>query len=300
MTSSIFIPILLRRPLRRDYNSFRGRGCEYNYYIFNSTTKQYTTLPPLRVKTGVSRSIFGANLAFDPLKSPHHKVICVRNCDSLRHGHYQIEIYSPETGHWRLSGGTFTGPTDTNFNHGVFWKGSIHWISPPVTCFYFNVDEEKLRDMPMPPIPEEWDERRRSYFGESGGYLHLIENYGPGGAVFNVLEMERGYSGWFVKYRVDLFGVATVFPEMIRNHNDPEPGPEELNDYAFSVLCVAREENDEDSYLVVQIPKKVIRYNFKDQTFKKIHDFAPSEFDAHEPELERFDVFQHIESLACV
>ncbi|KAJ0099785.1 hypothetical protein Patl1_20714 [Pistacia atlantica] len=178
----------------------------------------------------------------------------------------RIEIYSPETGPWRLSGGTFTGPTDTNFNRGVFWKGAIHWICPSGTCFYFNVDEEKLRDMPMPPIPEEWDERRRSSFGESGGHLHLIENYGPGGTVFNVLEMERDYSGWFVKYKVDLFG----------------------------------EENDEDSYLVVQIPKKVIRYNFKDQTFKKIHDFAPSEFDAHEPELERFDVFQHIESLACV
>lgn len=151
----------------------------------------------------------------------------------------------------------------------------------------------------MPPIPDEWEERRHQYFGESRGHLHLIEIYGPCTALFNVYEMKTDYSGWFVKYRVDLGGVTDVFPEMIRTYLDPE----DLHYYGYSILCVVREENDDDSYLVLHLPKKAVRYNLKDRTFKKLHDVAPAGNQAEDEsalQFRWFDAFQYTESLACV
>ncbi|TXG70561.1 hypothetical protein EZV62_005496 [Acer yangbiense] len=73
---------------------------------------------------------------------------------------------------------------------------------------------------------------------------HLIEIYFPSTALFIVYEMERDNSRWMVKYRVDLLSGAAAFPEMVRSHP-------------------------------LDIPNKAIRYNFKDKSFKKVHEFAP-------------------------
>ncbi|KAK1575398.1 hypothetical protein Q3G72_005129 [Acer saccharum] len=71
-----------------------------------------------------------------------------------------------------------------------------------------------------------------------------------------------------MKYRVDLLSVATAFPEMIKSNHDPS----HLH-YRFSILSIVREEKDEDSYLLPNLSKKAIRYNFEDESFKKLHDF---------------------------
>ncbi|TXG70583.1 hypothetical protein EZV62_005518 [Acer yangbiense] len=272
-----------------------------NYCVYNPTTKQYTVLPPLPVSNGVFRAIHGVNLAYDPSKSPDYKVICVRNCDSLQEGHYQIEIYSSKTGPWRKSGGTFIAAAGINFSLGVFWNCAIHWISywGNNNSLYFDADEEKLHELSMPAVPDGYGERMVRYFGESRNHLHLIEIYGPCTALFNVYEMERDYSGWFVKYRVDLLSVAAAFPEMIRSNLDPW----NLHYYGFWILSIIREDKDENSYLVVHLTKKAIRYNFNDKSFLKLHDFAPvgSQLESESTlEFEFFDAFHYIESLGYV
>ncbi|KAA8533899.1 hypothetical protein F0562_031416 [Nyssa sinensis] len=252
--------------------SFRVREPKSSYYIYNPTTKQFTTLP--RPGGGISKTIHGVNLAFDPSKSPHYKVVCVRSSELVPE-HYQIEIYSPDTGPWRVSGRPFTAHFDTQFNRGVYWNGAIHWISSWEDSLYFNVDEERLETMLMPLVPDGWDERRFGYFGESRDHLHLVEIYGPSTSRFNVYEMERDYSKWFVKFRVDLDPVSTVFPEMIRSHLHPW----DLRYFSFVLLSLVRGEKDEDSFVVLHITGKAIRYNFVDTTFKKLCDFAPSPHD---------------------
>ncbi|KAJ0042078.1 hypothetical protein Pint_18034 [Pistacia integerrima] len=62
-------------------------------------------------------------------------------------------------------------------------------------------------------------------------------------------------------------------PEMVRSHLDPE----DFNYYKFSTVCVVREENEEESFLVVHLPGKIIHHNFEKKSFKKIYDFVPSE-----------------------
>ncbi|XP_010263252.1 PREDICTED: F-box protein At5g07610-like [Nelumbo nucifera] len=171
--------------------SFRRNRGKHNYYIYNPVTKQYTTLPQPK---GIS--VFCIHLAFDPQKSPHYKAVCVSKSDTNSES-YQIEIYSSETGPWRLSKGSFSVPLSLEFDKAVFWNGAINWYSFGEASLYFNVDQECLQTMPMPPLPEKWDTKRCRYFGESQGHLHLIEMDGynaPCTTHFDVFEMERDYS----------------------------------------------------------------------------------------------------------
>ncbi|KAI8032396.1 F-box protein [Camellia lanceoleosa] len=273
-------------------------------YIYNPTTSQFATLPqpPRRVLSPLCclTTCYDYNLAFDPSKSPHYKVVSVNFSWGLP-DHYELEIFSSETGLWSPSGDPFN--SDVSFNLGVFWNGALHWISTfGGDSLYFNVDEERLETMPMPPIPDGWEERRPRYFRESRDHLHLIEIYGPRTTQFNVYEMERDYCEWFVKYRVDLDAIPNVFPEMIRSSLDPS----DLHYYQFVILGLIREESDEESFLVLHIPGKVIRYNFRDKSFRELSDVP------HRPDNECFsfegslnfsgwfNAFEFIESLAYV
>ena len=102
-----------------------------------------------------------------------------------------------------------------------------------------------------------------------------------------------------MKYQVDLNPIAAAFPEMARGYVDPI----ELHSYAFSILCVVHEETDEDSFLVLHLPNKAIRYNFRDSSFRKLHDFAPLRTRLggdNSLEFECFDAYRFLVSLACV
>ncbi|GMN41041.1 hypothetical protein TIFTF001_010269 [Ficus carica] len=230
-------------------------------FVFNPTTKQCTKLPSIsQFRDGALQQVSGLSLAFDPSNSPHYKVVCVWNSYSESNQH-RIEIYSSETRQWKLCGSSFSVDNpDLQFDGGVYWNGSVHWISNSSNSLYLKVEEERISPMPMPPIPEgnDWDHVRMfRYFGESRGHLHLIDHlFDLHTPRFDVLEMEMDYSGWFVKFRVDLSEIPSSFPQIVRRklfHQMRE------HDYVFSVLCVVRGEVDEESYLVIQIPGKFIR-----------------------------------------
>ncbi|KAM7504604.1 hypothetical protein LguiB_003508 [Lonicera macranthoides] len=184
---------------------------EFDFVPFNTTKPPFTRLTFVQDPS--------VNLAFDPSKSPHYKAILVYTFDSLPQDHYEIQIYSSETGLWKRAGESFRA--QMSFYLGVFWNGAINWSSRWVDSLYFNVEEEQIGTIPMPPIPEDFEERRLRYFGVSNNHLHLVEIYGPCTTIFNVYEMERDYSGWFVKFRVDLDALMNAFPESISRYLDP-------------------------------------------------------------------------------
>ncbi|KAK9291986.1 hypothetical protein L1049_019938 [Liquidambar formosana] len=178
------------------------REGKHELYVFNPTTMQLSHLPDLLPEFDDCKraSVMGFNLAFDPSKSPHYKVVCVRPRDSS-FSHYWIDIYSSETGSWRVSANPSIERVILRFNHirfsdGVFWNGSIHWIGPfRRTYLRFDVEQERLQEMSMPPIPDGLkDEWRVTYLGESRDLLHLVEVYGCTMTQFDVYEMERDYS----------------------------------------------------------------------------------------------------------
>ncbi|KAL5544773.1 hypothetical protein UlMin_008557 [Ulmus minor] len=243
----------------------------FEFYVYNPTTKNYTILPPLPDRSVL---VLGFSLAFDPSKSPNYKVLCVfATTVSDDNYHTQIEIYSSKTRTWRrLSGDAFLANCETQFANGVFWNGAVHWFSPVEPHLYFNVDQERLSQMPMPPLPDDYfDEKGFRYFGESGGHLHLIYYFYdlyPAKSHLDIYEMEIDYSSWFIKFRVDLSEFPTRFPEI----NQPD-----YDDNLYSILYIVHGVDDEQSYALIRILGKVIKYNFKSRRFEKLCDIEADE-----------------------
>ncbi|XP_022737367.1 F-box protein At5g07610-like [Durio zibethinus] len=236
-----------------------------NYYIYNPTTNQYTTLP--KPGNRIPNTIFGVILAFDPSKSPHYKVVFVRSSKTSP-DLYQLEIYSSETHLWSFS----REIPKFKYRQGVYCSGAIHWISNYESLLCFDVDQESFQEMPMPEIPDDWNQSFKCrYFREFGGRLHLISTNGRHSTrQFDVYEMEKDSSRWFVKYQVDLNALISTYPEMTRSNSHPA----DWDYHAFRVLAVVCKER-EGSFMVLHIPGKIISYSFKDKTSTLLHDFAP-------------------------
>lgn len=271
-----------------------------NYYVYNPTTKQYTLLPQITGHIALS-------LVFDPSKSPHYKVFCLRgnssNFVSSDSELYHIEVYSSNEGLWRR---VVSVPSSLlpflEFSYSVFWNGAIHWYGPrTLDCLSFDINQEEIKILPLPnldhededPIP---DPRTLRYLEESRGNLYFIEVNDQSSSNIPVYEMERNSSSWFLKYNVDLEPLAAAFPEMIKteHYNNRQI-------YAFSVIGFVKKETDAESYIVLHIPNKAVKYYFIDKTFKKLCNFKPLVNDAPEDAFYRFQrTFQFIESLANV
>ncbi|XP_062016382.1 F-box protein At5g07610-like [Rosa rugosa] len=216
----------------------------------------------------------------------------------------------------------------------VYCNGAVHWIRErnaaelPFCCeagkffrqeadvlHYFDIGEERLRlvaatppvplvveNMPVEDIgsdlkiPIEFPILVHRYFGECGGRLYLIDIYKHCHTQFDVMEMERDYSGWFVKYHVDLNPVVMALPQ-----HDLNP---------FVILCLSREkEKDDDEFgdsstiLLLHMPGKVISYNLMNKNFKTSIELANKNlYLAIEDTSFRDEVdnYPYMESLACV
>ncbi|XP_076894098.1 F-box protein At5g07610-like [Bidens hawaiensis] len=246
------------------------KSIEYNaaYYVYNPTINQVVTL----LRPNFQRRPRGMTLVFDPLKSCHYKVICVGGhywIDDL----YAMEIYSSETGRWKMSGKPFGNQIDTEFTGGVYWNDAVHWINKKGFIFYLKVNEDRVDRVSTPVVRDGWNVKQHCYpLVESRDCLLFIDIFPPN-LKLDVHEMHRDYSGWSVKYHVDLNQVMTRFPEIDRialalgHFRVVQP---------FVMHCFVEGEREEDSFLVVEIPGKAIKYNIGLKTFEELCDLELS------------------------
>ncbi|KAL6204049.1 hypothetical protein ACLB2K_021319 [Fragaria x ananassa] len=231
------------------------------YFIFNPTTNQFSTLIPPATGERVQPCVISIALAFDPSKSPHYKVVCLRTIDGSKDGTiYHIVIYSSETQSWRI--------LDSSFK---------------------RVDEEQDGFVRLPPhlYDRVTESTKYRYFLESGDghQLHLIDIFEHSVAKFEVLEMGKDYSGWFVKYLVDL-------DPIYRRLNPTE---------RYVVLFIDQEKNEEEesSSLLLHTPGKLISYNLKCGTYKSFELTPKAGVKDHLLRVEPSN-FRYMESLASV
>ncbi|KAM7481078.1 hypothetical protein LguiB_005661 [Lonicera macranthoides] len=234
----------------------------WRYWVFNPTTKQSKLIP---APTQGYKNLKPINLAFDPLKSHHFKLVS-SPCS------YGVLVYSSETDSWRVLSEKSVHTSNTSlcnsrcddliYEVGVFTNGAIHWpCHRGRTSLCFDVDEERFRIMPMPPIQggEQW--RTIRYFGESQRRLHMIEYEDDLTVRFDVFEMETDYSNWFVKYNVNL----TLLGWRINSVGCLI----QRFDFLSFVVVNGREDS---AVLVMYLPDLdlVISYNLKNQRLKKL------------------------------
>ncbi|XP_052187592.1 F-box protein At5g07610-like [Diospyros lotus] len=264
-------------------NAYNEIECKKGFHVLNPTTKQFKTLPEPHLD---GFFIKGITLAFEPSRSPHYKVVIVW-C-STRLCNFRIEVYSSETGFWRASGEPFTVNAHIMlFGNGVYWNGAVHWCCDWGDGLYFDVEKELLQIMPLPPLPEEysWYDRIVRRQMESCDHLHIVDIYNTSTQI-SVFELERDYSGWFEKYRVDLDIFRALSPEVLWLVDEGR--------LACEVLAVGRVESDEKSYLILHIPQKIICYNPVYKTFKDISS------EGIVNKLPYYGAYQYIESYSSV
>ncbi|EEF51601.1 conserved hypothetical protein [Ricinus communis] len=52
--------------------------------------------------------------------------------------------------------GNFNLDLDIGVHGGIFCNGAIHWYTDSGPSLCFDVDQEQIREMPMPAMPEDW------------------------------------------------------------------------------------------------------------------------------------------------
>ncbi|KAF5761705.1 putative F-box domain-containing protein [Helianthus annuus] len=228
--------------------TYRGSIDTRKYYVFNPTTKQFRFIPSLPGGLKVRRSILHMGLAFHPTDCVHYKLVCTRLVKPAK-DLLQVQIYSSDTGKWKICPVTFHSSWLFFQQQGVYWNGAFYLVPSYDNHLHFKIEAQQWHTFPLPVemTSLEWS---TLYFGESRGHLHLIvcKNFLDYNTLhLNVYEMLSDHSGWFVKYQLQLPELWATFPEMT------------LYRYVFKVVDVVRGEKEEDTFMVLQIPRKFIR-----------------------------------------
>lgn len=281
------------------YNSIK------HIHIYNPTTKQYKSLPRSPFTDVVSfNGVFSVSLAFDPFKSPdHYQVICIwRDLDKIHEFNlFNFEVYSSKTNSWRLSQVSPFAALALSFSRsGVFWNGCSHWISTGYneTSVYFDIEQDIVKPLPLPDVPNDDDGWDSMYIGECRNHLYLVGFLESCPKIYRILEMETDYSGWNPLYKLDLERIITAYPEMVLLINNNI-------EYHVLVLFVGEDEEKSSKKLVLMINgTEVISYDLKEMSFKEIYRFDATNGSTGLTLSRSYGtwgyVHQYIESLACV
>ncbi|MFS8027560.1 putative F-box domain-containing protein [Helianthus anomalus] len=228
-------------------SSHRGSLESRKYFVFNPTTKQFAVIPSLHGGLKARQSILHIGLAFHPTDCVHYKLVCIHQVKDL----LQVQIYSSDTGKWNICPVTFHSSWLFFQQQRVYWNGAFYWAPSYHNHLYFKIEDEQLQTLPLPlEMAASISSRTTMYFGESRGHLHLIVDVDYPETSLNTLnvhEMLSNHSGWFVKYQIHLPELWDAFPEMT------------VSPYDFKVVDVVRGEKEEDTFMVLIIPRIFIR-----------------------------------------
>ncbi|XP_076941734.1 F-box protein At5g07610-like, partial [Bidens hawaiensis] len=225
-------------------NNSNDRGAR-KYYVFNPTTKQFAVIPSVLGGDEARKSIWFMGLAYHPRNCVHYKLVCIRILEPRTEYLFQIQIYSSETRMWKISVESFSPNRPFYCQDGVYWNGAIYWAPSKRNHMYFKLDVEQLQTLPLTEemmMPSEYD-YCEVYLGESRGHLHLTvyrtcPNYSSS---LNVYEMLSDHSGRFVKYQIQLDGIASALPKFMDKR---------WHGYVFGVIDVVRGEEEEGAFVV--------------------------------------------------
>ncbi|GJT17810.1 F-box protein-like protein [Tanacetum coccineum] len=236
-------------------------------YVHNpSITNMFKVLPEPDNVTYYHHSCSGGlQMAFDPTKSPHYKIIYI-----VDHGpddiSGQIHTYSSETGNWSLCGYQFPQTCFFRFKYGVYWNDAIYWPSYSSEGEIFKLDvknEHLVFNALGTPLTLDGKLHCECMLFESRGCLLFVGKDHACSRLFPIYEKANVDSEWSVKYIVNLDDIIKPFPE----------------NWSISriIFCIVLEEREEDSFVVMELDKKVVQYKIVSNTLSTISDLGPND-----------------------
>ncbi|KAL0321647.1 UNVERIFIED_CONTAM: F-box protein [Sesamum calycinum] len=256
-----------------------------DYYVYNPTTKQSKNFS-LTNNDHKYTIVLGLNLAFDPSKSPHYKIVCVRGAErspSSALQYCQIKVYDSNTQSWKLCLEPFIAYITTQFSHGVHWNNAIHWENHPFHHLYFDLDKNVIQRLPyvQTSCPARGEGTAcHFHLQESNGHLHhLMIMSELGDKSIAVLKLTADYPQWSLKYHDRLGWFQGT----------------------FRILNFTSGDSKETRTLVFHVPGKITAYKFLDRSFKQLVDLTNQTFYQEDAlQFDSRDVHQFGESLAPV
>ena len=257
------------------------------FIVYNPTTGHYRIIPKCKVAAERYKGPSGINIAFDPLKSHHCKLVYLW-VEEQDEDVYRVLVYSSETGIWRDTDEAIEMHDDPYLGNGILWNGNLHWTTESKSVLCFDLDNECL-NLSVPDLPmgsnDHW------YFGESGGCLCAIVVNHSQAMLVDVFELERDYSKWSLKFSIDLNPLTILYPSMLAKEHYS----------GFQFPCFLVFEKEKNAKIVISLVGKIILYNINDMTVKELADVEP--LDPCFCWMDLYDWYQTItftETLACV
>ncbi|XP_076906693.1 F-box protein At5g07610-like [Bidens hawaiensis] len=216
------------------------------FIVCNPSMKQFKTIPQSPYEKP-DRHPGGSRIAFDPSKSTHYKIVCAGLIFNFRY-FGQIQIYSSKTCEWSVTCHQleqYDHRYTRGFNHGVYWNDAIHWLDTENSNWHSMLDitERSLKTRPQTLANNCHAYDDKKLFDSRGCLLLLCsQKYLQ---QLHIYEMSGWRSGWSLKYNVNLKELLMPFP----------------NTYYSRVQSIVIGDKDVDSFLVMEMCGKIVRYN---------------------------------------
>ncbi|GKC51758.1 receptor-like serine/threonine-protein kinase SD1-8 [Tanacetum coccineum] len=253
-------------------------------YVYNPSTNLLKILPEPDY-ANVDSNVYGCaglRLAFDPTKSPYYKVVRARRtCSDIF-----IQIYCSEKGNWSLCNERFNY-FFLHFDSAIYWNNALHWLeteNSQLTHYKLNFEYPDHPIITIIQIPQSLQQGRnffKSYGNilpmiitiqiphilhlegklfDSRGCLLLVRRDDFVSSKFTIYEMMKGSSVWSVRYHVDTDDFMTPLPEGWS-----------IRPTVWSIVLVERED---DSFLVINLSRKVVEYNLISKNLWEMYDMG--------------------------
>ncbi|KAK9050730.1 hypothetical protein SSX86_030295 [Deinandra increscens subsp. villosa] len=230
-------------------------------------------------------------MAFDPLKSPHYKILYARMAPPEHLFQAQIEIYSSETCNWSVCGDLLPYNHLQGFWGGIYWNGGIHWLryrldveDPHITVtttpqtdggihwlkYRLDVEHPYITVTPTPPTAVGGVHK----LFESGGCLFLLCTPVDSEMQLHIYEMCKRRLVWVEKYIVDVGDIMMKYRKtwMKKHHRRNYELEWLLICSRVQCIVIEKKEDDDDSFLVVEIFGKIIQYKIVSKTIHKLYE----------------------------
>lgn len=224
-----------------------------DYYIYNPTTKQSKIITP--PKNEKFNRVLSIHLVFDPSKSPHYKIICIRMEEEEALLLHQIEVFDSGSGAWRVCVEPFTTNDEImNFTACVECKNFIYLIINHIYVQYVYLFDivKKDSDLIVCPVPELAEAAYSHSIQASNDcvyYCALLKDGPCKSSValweLQVNENDPRCSNWLLKYRQRV---------------------PRLDGIGFDILTFIAE----TTTVLIHAPGKIVAYNFLRRSYKKI------------------------------